>query len=249
MGGLSVLPALRRALPAESFTYVADSGHAPYGERPPAFLRQRADAVFGFLREQGARAVVLACNTLSVALARELRERHPLPIVAMEPAIKPAVAATRSGRVLVLATSGTVVSEAVARLCREHGGQAHITLQACPGLAEQVERGELHAPTTRALVGRYVRPAVEQGADTLVLGCTHYAFLSDTIAEVAGPGVTLVEPSEAIARQLVRVRPVPAAPDVPPHRVRFFTSGEPAALEGFLRHIGEAGALAERLPD
>ena len=88
MGGLSVLPALRRALPAESFTYVADSGHAPYGERAPAFLRQRADAVFGFLREQGARAVVLACNTLSVALARELRERHPLPIVALEPAIK-----------------------------------------------------------------------------------------------------------------------------------------------------------------
>lgn len=248
VGGLSVLPALRRALPEESFVYVADSGHAPYGERSIDFLRQRADAVFGFLLEQGVRAVVIACNTASVALARELRERYPLPIVAMEPAIKPAVQLTRTGQVLVLATSGTVRSEAVARLCREHGTQVNVKLQACPGLAEQVERGELHTPATRALIERYVAPAREQGADTIVLGCTHYAFLADTLAEVAGPGVTLVEPSEAIARQLVRVRPVPAVPDASPGSVRYVTSGEPAVLQDFLRHIGETAALAERLP-
>lgn len=243
-----MLPALRRALPGESFVYVADSGHAPYGERSVDFLRQRADAVLGFLIGQGAQAVVLACNTLSVALARELRERYPLPIVAMEPAIKPAAATTRSGRVLVLATSGTVASEAVARLCREHGGAARIMLQACPGLAEQVERGELDSPATRALIERYVAPAVQQGADTIVLGCTHYAFLLETLVAVAGPGVSLIEPSDAIARQLVRVWPAETAAAAVPPLTRFYTSGAPAALQAFLTRVGETPQRVEPLP-
>lgn len=244
-----MLPALRRALPGESFVYVADSGHAPYGERSTDFLRGRADAVFGFLREQGARTVVLACNTLSVALARELRERHPLPIVAMEPAIKPAVAATRSGKVLVLATSGTVRSDAVARLRERFGAGVEWLLQACPGLAEQVERGERDSPATQALVARYVEPAMAKGADTIVLGCTHYAFLSQVIRSVAGPGVVLIEPSEAVARQLVRVWPGQGpAVAAPQPALRYLTSGAPAALRRFLLDMGEAADRIEPLP-
>lgn len=240
-----MLPALRRALPDERFVYVADSGHAPYGDRPLEHLRSRSHAVCGFLKAQGAKALVLACNTLSVAMARELREQHGLPLVAMEPAIKPAVAATGSGRVLVMATSGTIASEAVARLCREHGGQTQITLQACPGLVEQVERGEWDSPATRSLLQRYVSPALGQGADTIVLGCTHYAFLTGAITALAGPGVTLIEPSEAIARQLMRVNPAPGRGAAP---TAFHTSGDNAALQRLVKHIGEPSAGVFTLP-
>lgn len=240
-----MLPALRRTLPDERFVYVADSGHAPYGDRPLEHLRTRSHAICGFLKAQGAKALVLACNTLSVAMARELRERHGLPLVAMEPAIKPAVAATRSGQVLVLATTGTVRSEAVARLRERFGAGVEVTLQACPGLVEQVERGAWDAPETWQLLQRYVSPALGQGADTIVLGCTHYAFLTEAITALAGPGVTLIEPSEAIARQLVRVNPSPgqgAAPTV------FHTSGDQAGLQRLVDHIGEPSAGVLALP-
>lgn len=242
-----MLPALRRALPTESFVYVADSGHAPYGDRPVEHLRTRADVVFSFLLAQGAKAVVLACNTLSVALAGELRERFaPLPIVAMEPAIKPAVAMTRSGRVLVLATTATVRSAAVARLVERFAGTTQVLLQACPGLVEQVERGDWDAPATHAMLAQYVRPGVEKGADTIVLGCTHYAFLADAIRAVAGPGVALMEPSDAVARQLARVVAAPA-PGQPCATV-FHTSGDATALRAFLARLGEPGADVRPLP-
>lgn len=254
IGGVSVLRALRARLPAERFIYVADSGHAPYGDLPAQAIEERAAEVARFLLQRRARALVIACNTASVLAAAGLRRRHGLPIVAMEPAIKPAVQATRSRVVLVLATTMTVRSASVARLCREHGAGVRIILQACPGLADAAERAEFDSAATRVLLCRYLRPGLAEGADTIVLGCTHYAFLIDAIAAIAGPAVHIVEPSAAIAMQLARVLPpvadVPRAVAVPAGAAAtsFYTSGSAERLSTFLRAVGEPAAEVSALP-
>ena len=249
VGGVSVLRALRTVLPGESFIYVADSGLAPYGDRPPEFLEARARAVADFLGGQRVKAMVLACNTVSVIAARTLRERHAVPIVAMEPAIKPAVESTRSRVVLVLGTTTTIRSEPVARLCGQFGDRARIVLQACPGLVECVERSELDSAALRALLAVYLRPGLEAGADTVVLGCTHYAFLTEAIRGIAGPGIEIVEPSAAIARQLVRRLADVSDPAVHDARATVFhTSGDPLALRRFLDTVHEPYADILPLP-
>ncbi len=204
VGGLSVLREIRRQLPQEPLIYVADSGHAPYGDRSEAFIEARSSAIAGFLLEAGARAVVVACNTATVTAAQTLRARCTVPVVAIEPAIKPAVSLTRTGVVGVLATQRTVASPSVARLCARYGEGRRILLQGCPGLAEQVERGDLDGPQTLALLRRYVLPLLAQGADTLVLGCTHYPFLAPALAALAGPDVLILDPAAAVARELCR---------------------------------------------
>jgi glutamate racemase len=228
IGGISVLAALRERLLGEHFVYVADSANAPYGERDRTFISARAGQIVEFLIQQKCRAVVLACNTVSAVAAASLRERYRLPIVAMEPAIKPAAAATRSKVVLVLGTETTIESAGVARLRRQHGANARIILQACPGLAARVERGALDDPMTVALLRQYIEPALAEHADTIVLGCTHYVFLIRAIRTIAGPHVAIIEPSKAIAEQVARVI-APAAARVPAKTV-FFTSGSVDAL-------------------
>ena len=204
VGGLSVLREIRRELPHESVLYVGDSGHAPYGDRPASYIQERSIAVTRALEELGAKAVVVACNTATGAAVDVLRETFTLPIVAIEPAVKPAVAATRTGVVGVMATSVTLSSSKLLRLVGQYPAPGGTEMQACPGLAEQVERGDLDSPATRALVEQYVRPLVAKGADTIVLGCTHYAFLEPVIREVAGPGVAVIDPAAAVARELRR---------------------------------------------
>lgn len=249
VGGLSVLRSLRQAMPEEHFLYVADSGCAPYGARSQAFLAARARQVVGLLAARGAKAVVLACNTVSVAAAAEVREAFPqLPIIAMEPAIKPAVRLTRSGTVLVLATAYTAASPQVARLVELFGEEVRVLLQGCPGLVEQVERGDFGGEASLALLRGFVQPHVEAGADTIVLGCTHYAFLVEAIAQVAGAEVTVVDPSPAVARQLAhrlqeRRAPRLAEGESPPS-IEVMTSGRIGAMQDFLQLVGlEGGRL------
>jgi glutamate racemase len=170
VGGLSVLRAIRAALPHEHLVYVGDSGHAPYGDQSEAHITQRTLTVGNWLAEQGVKGITIACNTATVVAAKALREQTHLPVVAIEPAIKPAVALTRSGVVGVLATRQTVQSLAVARLMALYGAEKRILLQGCPGLVEQVERADLHSAETEALLRQFITPLLEQGADTLVLG-------------------------------------------------------------------------------
>lgn len=202
VGGLSVLREIRRELPHENLLYVADSGHAPYGDKTQAFIEARSFAITRFLLAQGAKAIVVACNTATGAAVSALRGHFTLPIVAMEPAIKPAALQTRSGVIGVLATSRTLVSPNFVKLFARYGNDVEILAQACPGLVEQVEAGDLNGPNTRILVERYLTPLLAKGADTLVLGCTHYPFLRGLIQETAGPKVAIIDSSEAVARQL-----------------------------------------------
>jgi glutamate racemase len=230
--------------------YVADSGHAPYGDQSEDHITQRTLTVGTWLAEQGVKGITIACNTATVVAARTLREQTHLPVVAIEPAIKPAVALTRSGVVGVLATRQTVQSAAVARLVDLYAADKRILLQACPGLVEQVERADLHSAETQDLLRQFITPLLEQGADTLVLGCTHYPFLRETIQRIAGEGVTLIDPAEAVARELVRRLDESGglSSAATPGSVRFFTSGDVAQAQSVMSHLWDEPLTVQALP-
>jgi len=204
VGGLSVLREIRRELPGEDLLYVADSGHAPYGDKSAQLIEARSIAIIEFLLSRHAKAVVVACNTATGAAIATLRAKFPVPIIAIEPAVKPAAASTKSGVVGVLATSRTLSSDNFTKLTARFGTDIDILVQACPGLVEQVEAGDLSGAKTRALLRQYLLPLLERKADTIVLGCTHYPFLTPLIQEIAGPSVTIIDPAAAIARELRR---------------------------------------------
>ncbi len=208
IGGLSVLRHVHALLPGEELLYFADSGFAPYGEKPEAVIVERALAIAAFLLKLRIKAIVVACNTATAAAIAALRAQYPqLQVVGVEPGLKPAAALTRSGKVGVLATAGTLASDKFLKLRQQVAEQAQVEflLQACNGLADQIEKGETASPETARLVQRYVAPLVAQQADTLVLGCTHYPFVEALVREAAGPGVMLVDTGEAVARQLERL--------------------------------------------
>lgn len=202
VGGLSVLRALRRELPAARLLYVADSGWAPYGERSQVEILARSVRISEFLRQQGADLLVVACNTATAAAVHHLRDTWPdWPIVGVEPGLKPAVRATRNGRVGVLATDATLRSDKFQRLLNAHGHDLQITLQPCPGLARAIESGDPDAPEVLQLVERHCRPLREQGVDTVVLGCTHYPFVAHHIARELGPDVQVIDTAHAVAQR------------------------------------------------
>jgi glutamate racemase len=197
-----VVRAIRTLLPDLDILYVADSAHAPYGSKPPEYVRQRASHITQFLLEQGATAIVVACNTATAMAVEQLREQFEVPIIAMEPAVKPAVAATRSGVIGVLATAGTLESARYRRLLALHGSQVQVLGRVCHHWVELVESGCLDSEGARNLVAAEVLPLLQAGADTLVLGCTHFPFLAKLIREVAGAEVALVDPAPAVASHL-----------------------------------------------
>lgn len=243
VGGLSVLRALRAQLPQEHFVYFADSAHAPYGERGDAYVIARSMKVVAQLVEQhGIKALVVACNTATAAAIDTLRHTWPvLPIVGVEPALKPAAALTRTGHVAVVATRGTLASRRFAALHDGLKGQAQFVLQPCDGLAEAIERqtsSEL-TPDLIALCIDYTRAVGQFGTengqlDTLVLGCTHYPFVADTLQGLVGPEVRLVETGEPVARQTQRLLAdlglLAQGRDVAHERVTLQTTGDSARL-------------------
>lgn len=199
VGGLSILRVIHATYPDQDLIYVADSGYAPYGDREPEAVIERSKTVMRFLLAQNVQAAVVACNTASVLARATLRAMSDMPVIAMEPAIKPAALGSRRRVVGVLATRNTVGNPAVQRLCQLYGQDVKILLQPCPGLADQVERGDLRSTD---LLERYLQPLLDAGADRIVLGCTHYLFLRPLIEAIVGPDVVVVESSAAIARQL-----------------------------------------------
>lgn len=203
VGGISVLKHIRDLMPHENFIYVADSKYAPYGNQTPEFIKERSFRLAEFLLTQGIKALVVACNTATAAAVTDLRERYPdLLIIGMEPALKPAVAATKDGVVGVLATSGTLRSAQFAGLLEHYGQDVEVVTQACIGLVECVENGALTSPLTQALVKQYVQPLLDAKADTIVLGCTHYPFIRPLIEDLVGGEVVLIDTGAAVAKHL-----------------------------------------------
>ncbi len=241
-----MLRAIQQRWSAESFLYCADGSHFPYGVLDEALIRERVLELTRFLVAQGAKMIVVACNTATAAAVHEVRERTALPVVAMEPAVKPAALATRTGRIAVLATPHTLASARLAALLQTHARDVTWYTDPCTGWVEQVERGELSGPATQALVAKTVTPLVERGVDTLVLGCTHFPFLRETIAAAAGPNVAILDSGEAVTRQVGRLLEGYGllAPEGGSASVRFWTTGDPERLAAVLRRLGWQEAVS-----
>ncbi len=249
IGGISVLNEMRQLLPYERFLYVADSGHLPYGPKPPEYIQGRCDLIARFLISRGAKALVVACNTATAAAAEQMRARWPVTVLGMEPAVKPAAAATKRRVVGVLATSGMLVSARFAALLDRFADGIQVVTQSAPELVLLVEAGHLEGEEAHAACEAAVRPLLDAGADVIVHGCTHFPFLKPVIADIAGPDVIQIDTGAAVARHLdseLSSQNLLAGEMV--GGAEFFTSGDVAKANAVvMRLYGPATVLA--LPD
>jgi glutamate racemase len=205
IGGLSVMREICRLMPDEDLCYVADSAWMPYGEKPAELVRDRSLKIARFLVEQQhCKAIVIACNTATGLAVDLLRETLDVPVIAIEPAIKPASERTTSGVIGVMATPGTLAGEKFGLLRGRFSADKQIISQPCPGLAREIEKGKPHSIRLRKLLSRFIRPFHDEGADVIVLGCTHYPLVKSLIEEIAGKNVLIIDSGEAVARQLQR---------------------------------------------
>jgi glutamate racemase len=251
LGGLSVLGALQARLPFTDVVYVADSGHAPYGDRDDDHVVRRSHRVAQYLLDQGASVLVIACNTATAVAVAEIRARWPeLPIVGVEPGIKPAMQASRNGHVGVMATPTTLRSDKFVRLMRTHAGSGHLHLQPCPGLARLIEGGDLESPELIALIESHAAPLREAGVDTVVLGCTHYPFVMPQLRRVFGADVTIIDTADAVARQAAHLFASLALPaSTRPGVIRLVTTGDTDVLDKVAAQWLGLAVVAEGRPD
>lgn len=184
---------------------MGDSAHAPYGDRSAKYVRDRSQAIADFLLDQGVKTIVVACNTATAEAATQLRENIDVPVIGLEPAVKPAAQHSKTGIIGVLATQRTIDSERLLGLTERYANNKKVLAQACPGLVEQVEACELNHPKTKQLLEKYIEPLLEQGADALILGCTHYPFLLPTIRKIVGSDIEIIETGKPVAEQLKRI--------------------------------------------
>lgn len=205
LGGLSVLLEIERQLPQEDLIYVADSAHAPYGAKTAHYIAERCIKISDFLLSQNVKLIVVACNTATAYAVEVLRQHLVLPVIGLEPAVKPAAKLTQNGKIGVLATRQTANSTRLQRLIDTYAQQAQVFVQACPGLVEHVEQGDFNSTELKQLLSEYLEPLQAQGVDTLVLGCTHYPFLRATLSELTQGHMTIVETSQAVTRQVVNI--------------------------------------------
>ena len=260
VGGLSVLRHIQAQLPRERLLYFADSAYAPYGDKTEREVVERSLQIAAFLIERGAKALVVACNTATVAAIQTLRAHYPaMLLVGVEPGLKPAAALTRNGMVGVMATGRTLAGDKFLQLREQIGGASKATflLQACVGLVERIERGELDGEATLDMLDRYLAPLLAQGIDTLVLGCTHYPFVQGAIEQVlarrGAQAVTLVDTGAAVARQLTRLlagagrlREAHADAEADAASLHAYTSADAATLAlGFARLLQLAPPVQE----
>ena len=206
IGGVSILSEIRQLLPHEDIIYLADSAYCPYGTKGVEVIRERTLKITDFLRANEAKAVVVACNTACSAGLDQVRITHPaIPIVGVEPAVKPAHAITRNGKIGILSTNLTLQGQKFSLLVEKFGNGVEIMTQPAPGLADLVDQGKKDEPETHEILNRFLEPLLERDIDTLVLGCTHYPFLKDAITKICGPSVVLLDTGLAVARQTERV--------------------------------------------
>jgi len=241
IGGLSILEKIHDLLPNENLIYLADSANAPYGPKGEAFILERSREIMAFFLEQQVKAVVVACNTATAAAAGKLREEYDIPIIGMEPAIKPAAEKSQSGVIGVLATEGTLGSDKFVDLKSRFDGMVEIITQPCPGLVEEIEKAELDTHAIRTLLALFIKPLIAKGADTLVLGCTHYSFIAAQIAEAAVTAVNIIDTDDAVARRLKNVLEDHSLRSEAGGNVSYFVNGDTAKqAKLFHRCLGRA---------
>lgn len=236
VGGLSVFREIRKLLPDENYIYYSDNAHCPYGEKTREYIIDRAREITRFLIGKGADIIVVACNTATAAAIASLREEFPIRFIGMEPAVKPAVAITSTGVVGVLATSGTLKADKYQNTREKYSEGVRIVEHVGRGFVELVERGCTSGPEAESVVEESLKPLLDEGADTIVLGCTHYPFLSETIGKVASAlvpdrKITIIDPAPAVARHLeetMRKEGLLSPTSAP--QVSLFSSGDDSSL-------------------
>ncbi len=236
IGGLSVWNELIREIPGESMIYLADSANAPYGTKSRSFIVNRSRAITKFLIAQGCMLIVVACNTATGAAISTLRKEFDIPFIGVEPAVKPAALASKTGHIGVLATAQTFKGEHFKRSIKLYSHSVELHEKAGTGLVELIEGGMIDSPETRELLNGYLQPMVEKGIDQLVLGCTHYPFLIPIIREILPAGITIIDPAPAVARHTRKVLEENHALDSgsDDSEYRFYTTGDPLNLKHFL---------------
>jgi glutamate racemase len=248
IGGLSVLRAMRKLMPEEPVIYFGDQGHVPYGPRPLEQVRDFSEAITRFLLAQDAKLIVVACNTASAAALHYLRDRFPnVSFVGMEPAVKPAAEHTRSGAVGVLATPATFQGALYASVLERFASGVQVLQDTCPGLVGQIEKGDLDGDETRAILEKALRPMLDRGIDTVVLGCTHYPFVIPLIEQIVGENVRVIDPAPAVAKQTKRLLVAGGMKNPAGGRARldFYTSGNVDAFLSLLPMLlSEVGQVA-----
>lgn len=240
VGGLSILSEIRRLLPKEDLVYLADSAHCPYGVKPVDDIQRRSLEVTDFLVSLGVKLVVVACNSACVAGLDQVRAKYQeLPIVGVEPAIKPAHDLTRNGKIGVLATKLTLNGERFSILVEKYATGVEVYTQPAPGLVEIVEAGAIENPETEKLLREYLQPLLEKGIDTLVLGCTHYPFLKPLAQRICGPDITILDTGLAVAKQTMRQLKLAdlETTNTGIGKETFYTSGDPATVTGVIRQL------------
>ena len=250
IGGLSVLREILRQHPREDVIYIADQDHVPYGPRPITEVRGFSTQITRFLLANGAKLIVVACNTASAAALYHLRELFPdTPFVGMEPAIKPAAEKTQSGVVGVLATPATFQGALYASVIERFAHDVVVLQDTCPGLITQIENGELQAMATKRTLEKALRPMIARGVDRIVMGCTHYPFVIPLIREIVGPGVEVIDPAPAVARQVGRLLTAHGiqSQNPKPGRIHFYSTGDPVRLESLLPTLIGVQARVKRL--
>lgn len=249
VGGLSVLRAMRELMPEEPVIYFGDQGHVPYGPRPLEQVRDFSEAITRFLLNQDAKLVVVACNTASAAALHYLRSRFPdVSFVGMEPAVKPAAESTRSGTVGVLATPATFQGALYASVLERFANGVQVLQDTCPGLVGQIEQGNLDGEETHTILEDALRPMLDRGIDTVVLGCTHYPFVIPLIERIVGESVRVIDPAPAVAKQAKRLLEAQGLKCLPGEhaKVRLYTSGEVGSMTALLpKLLGEGGAVSQ----
>ena len=205
VGGLSIAKCIAEQLPNEELIYIADTLHAPYGEKSVAFIQQRVNSLADQLVAKNVKAIVVACNTATVNAIEQLRARLTIPIIGVEPAIKPAAVQSNNKKVAILVTQATAENPRFLALVDQHKNGSEVFIQPCPGLVELVENNQLHSKQCQDLLALYLEPIIKQQIDTLVLGCTHYPFLSEIIRQKLGQDIVLVETATPVTKQLQRV--------------------------------------------
>jgi glutamate racemase len=259
IGGLTVLRAIHQLMPDEPMLYLADQAHVPYGSRSLDEVRQFSEAITRYLLDQDVRLIVVACNTASAAALKYLRSVFPnVPFVGMEPAVKPAAEYTRSRVVGILATPATFQGELYASVVERFAQGVKLLQDTCPGLVNQIESGALESLETRRILENALRPMLDKGIDTVVLGCTHYPFVIPLIQQITGPEVRVIDPAPAVARQVQRLllaqslsssalTTEPGEPASPLELIHFTTTGDAARLESMLPGLLGGNAAVELL--
>ncbi len=206
IGGLTVLKAVRSLLPYENIIYFSDTIHLPYGDKPMEEILAYSKGITQFLLDNKCKIIVVACNTASAAALKQLRESYPdVMFVGMEPAVKPAAEQTRTGTVGVLATSATFQGELYNSVVERFAKDVEVIRQPCPGLVQQIEAGKLNTHDTEGMLRAWIEPMLKKNIDTLVLGCTHYPFVKSLIEKISGPGVRVIDPAPAVAKQVAKI--------------------------------------------